>query len=249
MTIDSLNPILYALIGIIVIIFIIIAIIVWLVARRARSTKPAQPRKGAVPARSRAQEILRLMRDPDTGRVVTEFQNRTIRDPRTLSKAERDYLIRLAKDWGAWLGVPEAQPAAKVAPAPETATPAVSVPANPPAQAEPVLAAPIFAPAPVAVVQANAPGLPLAQATPVVAPLPAPTTPLSIVQQVDEILQEKLAAQPAPVPVIRLVEDPHDGVVVWVNQTKYVGIESVNDPNVRAIIRSAAVEWEHRTEK
>jgi hypothetical protein len=246
MTIDSPTTILYALIGIIVIILVIVAIIVWLVARRASSAKPAGPRKSAVPARPRAQEILRLMRDADTGRVVTEFQNRSIRDPRTLSKAERDYLIRLARDWSAWLGVPEAQPAAKVAAIPEASI-APGAPDNLPA--EPVLTAPIVAPAPGAAVQVDAPVLPLAQAIPVVAPLPAAPTPLSIVQQVDEILQEKLAAHTAPVPIIRLVEDPHDGVVVWVNQAKYIGIESVTDPNVRAIIRSAAVEWEHRTEK
>ena len=62
-------------------------------------------------------------------------------------------------------------------------------------------------------------------------------------------MQEKLAAHPGPVPSIKLAEDPYEGVIVWVNQTKFIGIESVTDPDVRAIIRSAAVEWEHRTEK
>jgi hypothetical protein len=66
---------------------------------------------------------------------------------------------------------------------------------------------------------------------------------------VDDILQEKLAAHPGPIPAIKLAEDPYEGVIVWVNTTKYIGIESVTDQTVRAIIRSAAVEWEHRTEK
>jgi hypothetical protein len=251
---------LFTLIGFTVLLFIIVIILVVIffqLSGRSRNSPAKAPKKGGGKARPAMQEILRLWRDPDTGRVVTEFQNRPIRDPRTLSQSERDYLIRLAQDWSTWLTIPDAQAAAKVEASPAALTsPAIPdnpvIPAGPAAELAPAAAADIAAPAaapPAAEAQVNVPALPLSQVKPVVTPLPAPPTPRSIVQQVDDILQEKLAAQPAPAPTIHLMEDPRGGVFVWVNSDKFQGIESVTDPAVRMIIRSAVVEWEHRTEK
>ena len=230
------NTILIGLIGIIVLIIIIIGVIIAVAFRRPRPAQPAKPAKEATPAPARLQEILHLSRDPDTGRVVTKFQNRIIQDPHTLSKAERDYLVRLAKDWYTWLGIPEPQPAA-------TGEASPTVPVDLPVEAisaRPDTGVPV---------QPNIPVAPPAQKNAAAATLLESPIPRSIVEQVDDIVQEKLAAHPGPVPAIKLAEDPYEGVIVWVNQTKYVGIESVTDPTVRAIIRSAAVEWEHRTEK
>jgi hypothetical protein len=246
---------LIAVTGLLLVIVIILVVIFARSSGRSRNSQKAESKKGSVKTHPRMQEILRLWRDPDTGRVITEFQNRAIRDPRTLSVSERDYLLRLAKDWSAWLGIPESKPTEKVEASPV-------VPASPEALTGPTdpsnLAAPAdlaAEPAPVVVaaaaagVQENLPVAPLAKVSPAIMPLPAPPTPLSIVQQVDEILQEILASRPTPGPTIKLVEDQKDGVIVWVNTNKYVGIESVTDPEVRAIIRLAAVEWERRTEK
>ena len=108
-TIDSPTTILIGLIGVIVLIIILVGIIIALATRRPRTAPAARPNRAA-PARPRLQEFLRLWRDPDTGRVVTEFQNRAIRDPRTLSKSELDYQTRLAIDWSTWLNIPEPQP-------------------------------------------------------------------------------------------------------------------------------------------
>jgi hypothetical protein len=187
------------------------------------------------------QEVLRLWRDPDTGRVITEFQNRAIRDPRLLSTSERDYLVRLAKDWAAWLDISGA-PAASTSEGGPAAPVSTPDPTNlvSAAQAEKTVSTGT---------KANAPIPAPVQDKPAAASLLQPAIPRSIVEQVDDILQEKLAAHPGPIPSIKLVEDPYEGVIVWVNQTKYVGIESVTDPTVRTLIRSAAVEWEHRTEK
>ena len=240
--IDSQNTILIALIVLVFFIIIIIGVIVSLVARRSRNAQSAEPRREAIPAHPRLQEILRLCRDLDTGRVVTEFQGRVIRDPRTLSRSERDYLVRLAKDWTSWLGIPEPQPAVKVEPAQEYPIEAAAS-AGSTVEPEPAssMVTPVVAAGAVAAAQANPPALPIAPVTPVVTPLPEPPTPRSIVQQVDDILQEKLASHPVPVPIIRLVEDSQQGVVVWLNTTKYVGIESVTDQEARALIRSAVV--------
>ncbi len=251
---------LFTLIAFTVLLFIIVIILVVIffqLSGRSRNAPAGAPKKGSVNARPAMQEILRLWRDPDTGRVVTEFQNRLIRDPRTLSQGERGYLVRLAQDWSTWLTVPEAQSVAQVEASPaalESPNMPVSpvIPAGPAVEPAPAAAADVAAAAAtpaVAGVQANVPGLPIDQVKPVVTPLPAPPTPPSIVQQVDDILQEKLAAHPTPAPTIHLAEDPRGGVFVWVNNDKFQGIESVTDPQVRLIIRSAVVEWEHRTEK
>jgi hypothetical protein len=247
-SIDSPTTILTILIGLIVLIVIILGIIIWAASRRPHTAQAAKPNREAAPARTRLQEILRLSRDPDTGRVVTEFQNRIIRDPRTLSRGEREYLVRLAKDWYTWLGIPEPQTVAKGEASPATATGA-TVPASPAAPVAMPVETISSRPAVAADTQANVPVPPMAPVNPAAADLLVSPIPRSIVQQVDDILQEKLATHPAPVPTIKLAEDPREGVVVWVNQKKYVGIESVTDPDVRAIIRSAVVEWEHRTEK
>lgn len=249
MSIDSNIPILIALVSLVFIIGIILGVIFGQLFGRSRKAQAAEGNNGAVKARMRFQEILRLARDPDTGRVITEFQGRAIRDPHTISQSDRDYLVRLARDWATWLGISEPQLATKVEAGP-AAPINQSAPANPAAPAG-LAADPASVAAAVAVAgaQANVPVLPLAPVKPVVTPLPAPPTPRSIVQQVDDILQEKLAAHPMPVPTIRLVDDLHAGVIVWVNGDKYEGIESVSDPEVRTIIRSAVVEWEHRTEK
>jgi len=246
--IDNPNIFIIILIVLAVLILVLVAIIIGVATRRPKTpAQAAKPEKAATatPARPHLQEILRLWRDPDTGRVVTEFQNRAIRDPRTLNKSERDYLVRLAKDWYAWLGMSEPPSAAKV-----EATPAATIsPTEPtissapaPTPIEAMVPEPIAPPLPQASVPVTAPKINLAAA-----PILESPVPRSIVQQVDDIVQEKLAAHPGSIPAIKLVEDPYEGVIVWVNQTKYIGIESVTDPDVRAIIRSAAVEWEHRT--
>lgn len=242
--IANANIFLYVLIGLAVLIIILIAVIIGAATRRPRTPQAAKPGKATTPPRPRLQEILRLSRDPDTGRVVSEFQGRIIRDPRTLSKGERDYLVRLAKDWYTWLGIPEPQPAAK-------SEASLAVPSAPDAQAAPATESISAEPVAPAFPQVDMPLPPVAPAPPaaVAAELLQSPIPRSIVQQVDDIVQEKVAAHPGPVPSIKLAEDPYEGVIVWVNQTKFVGIESVTDPVVRAIIRSAAVEWEHRTEK
>jgi hypothetical protein len=247
-TIGDPNTILIGLVVIIALIIILIGVIIGAAVRRPRPARAAKPaNKGATPARPRLQEILRLSRDPDTGRVVTEFQNRIIRDPHTLSKGEHDYLVRLAKDWYTWLGVPEPQPAAKVEASPTVPVSSPNPADTAPAAVESMPAEPVAPPPPASVAPVVA--VPPAQVNPAAAELLQSPIPRSIVEQVDDIVQEKLAAHPGPIPTIKLKEDPYEGVIVWVNQTKYIGIESVTDPDVRAIIRSAAVEWEHRTEK
>lgn len=86
--------------------------------------------------------------------------------------------------------------------------------------------------------------------TDVVPPLVPPKTAekhkrqLSIVEQVDEVLQDLLASSPLKGKNIRLTELPNKGVTVWVGNEYYDGINAVPDEDVKRIIRQAVKKWE-----
>jgi hypothetical protein len=67
---------------------------------------------------------------------------------------------------------------------------------------------------------------------------------LSIVEQVDEVLQELLENSPLNERNIRLTELPNKGVTVWVGNEYYDGINAVPDEDVKRIIRQAVKKWE-----
>lgn len=79
-------------------------------------------------------------------------------------------------------------------------------------------------------------------------PPPPKSLPLlSIVEQIDLVFQELLAASELAGQPIRLMEDPVQGVVVRIGSEQYSGIDAVPDPKVSALIRKAVVEWEKQT--
>ena len=73
-----------------------------------------------------------------------------------------------------------------------------------------------------------------------------PVAPLSIVGQIDEILQALLVSSPLVTRAIRLQESPEGGVIVWVGLQKFAGMGEVTDPEVQAILRTAIAEWEKK---
>jgi hypothetical protein len=81
---------------------------------------------------------------------------------------------------------------------------------------------------------------------PAIAPMPAsPAAPaLSMVAQIDSILQGRLVGTSLAKRGIRLAESLHGGATVFVGQTQYAGVADVPDPEVQAAIRAAIAEWE-----
>jgi len=73
--------------------------------------------------------------------------------------------------------------------------------------------------------------------------------PVSIVEQVDDILQELLENDPLGTQKIRLAEMPNKGVTVWIGNEYYEGINAVPDENVKQIIRQAVKKWEETSGK
>lgn len=69
---------------------------------------------------------------------------------------------------------------------------------------------------------------------------------LSLVQQIDQVLQARLAGTSLAGRGIRLAEDPHGGAIVFIGQTQYDGVDKVTDPEIQVAIRAAIAEWEKR---
>jgi hypothetical protein len=68
----------------------------------------------------------------------------------------------------------------------------------------------------------------------------------SIVNQIDSILQQRIVGTPLEERGIFLAQSPEGGVMVYIGLRKYMGIEDVPDPEVKAAIRAAISEWENK---
>ena len=125
-------------------------------------------------------------------------------------------------------------------PAPQPPPPAPSVTPTPvpPAPASTVGVQPAVPPVPYAA----------AVAAPKVAAETTKKPAVSMVEQIDEILQEIIQRSENPNRRIKLVEERNQGVIVWVDQEHFSGIDAVTNDSARELIRAAAKEWERRAE-
>lgn len=222
--------------------------------------------------RGRYAPITRLWREKQAGGLVVEINGKSYVAPEPLNDAERSTLEQTARDLRGWLGMGLATGAAQTAvdapttvvpaPAPhaEVAAPGTARPAEPgtaPIPSEPPpypprteqplsgtstlqSAAAIPLPPPGTSLNAAADAAP--KGTGPLSPIPPANR--SIVMQIDDILQDLLARSPLGSRGIKLTEDPTRGVIVYVGVNRYVGIDSVPDPEVKAIIRQAVQTWE-----
>ena len=69
---------------------------------------------------------------------------------------------------------------------------------------------------------------------------------LSIVNQIDTVLQARLVDTPLAKRGIRLQESPLGGVEVYVGLEKFSTVDDVSDETIKAIIRAAIAEWEEK---
>jgi hypothetical protein len=71
-----------------------------------------------------------------------------------------------------------------------------------------------------------------------------PAAPLSMVGQIDEILQARLAGGPLAERGIKLIESAQGTVIVMVGLQKFNGVGEVTDPQIESEIRAAIAAWE-----
>jgi hypothetical protein len=170
-------------------------------------------------------EIVHLMRDPSTGYLVLGIDGKRIADPAMVEDRMRVELQHTAQELFLWLG--GRITSTSQSPVQES-KPQQSISSSLPIQAaKPVPSTPQVAVAPV--VDTKAPAM-------------------TIVEQIDEILQDLLVDSPLSEQRIKLAVDSNHGVVVWVGATSYNGIDMVKDPEVTQVLRKAVAEWERRAE-
>ena len=197
------------------------------------------------------QEIAGMWRERSGGKLAVWLDEKMATDSKSLDDAQRQRLESVHRELAGWLGLTPA------APAPVETQNLASLQTHP----EQTIGAGDFAslqspvetqdfaslPKPTGPRATPTPAQPAPAATPTPAPAPASDRPQSIVEQVNDILKEIVAGTPMEARMIRLSEDPRQGVVVWVGSDHFEGVEAVPDPAVKAVLREAGAEWERRT--
>jgi hypothetical protein len=72
----------------------------------------------------------------------------------------------------------------------------------------------------------------------------APRRPISMVEQINEILDRKLLERPQLKRGVRLAEGPGGAIKVYIGIDSYNAIDDVPDADVRQLIRDSVAEWE-----
>ena len=195
-----------------------------------RTEKPvdsAQPK-----SRENLIETATILQDRKTGSLFLEVNGKTVRDPSDFSASQRQQLTTQVQTLMNWLKTSQVDMAGLPIEAPlplsssQTSSEAlVSLPEIPPA---------VTKMGPIDLFARS------------ISPEARPVSrgPQSIAAQIDEILQSKLADSPLAERGIRLMELPTKGLVVMVGLQQYEDVESVPDPEIRALIRQSVEEWE-----
>jgi len=225
----------------------------WMGAREAAS----KTKKAAVQTKEPApkpllnpnefEEMVGLWRKKADGSLVVVKGRDVLAQPSHLGEDSRKQMEQTARDWLVWLGLlPGKTGKPAPMPAPETKPAPVTVPEA--TRSQPTPAPVIFTPPPEPV-PVTPPSI-LDSVTQVLTPtLPDVKKPLSIVQQINDILQEKVRDTELFKRGIRLSEDPREGVLVHIGLQRYAGIDSVPDAEVKAVIKAAVADWERQSEK
>jgi hypothetical protein len=165
--------------------------------------------------------LLRLKNESDT--LTLELDGQSV-DTKALSSEQRKRLIGLLSLMRPWL---EGGSASK--------------------EAAPSPAAPRTPPAPAADARRDTPVI-MPPLIPEVKPdaKKAPPPPLSIVEQIDSILQSRMMNTPLAQRDIRLRESHEGGVEVLVGMKKYSTVDDVPEEEIKSAIRAAIAEWEKK---
>jgi hypothetical protein len=192
------------------------------------------------------QSVVRLWRDVKTGALLTEYAGKVYRKGEKPEKNPAKNLRQVGMEWAGWLAGLNTQAPVETKPAASSTVVAPTpVPASSSSQSKQG--------------DSNSQLPPALKPTPSVTVLPGAITPTvvqnevpvakSMVQAIDEILQERLENSPLKSKGIKLVEQPPVGVVVWVGLEHYNGVEDVPDEEVKALIRSAVSIWEEKNSR
>lgn len=170
-------------------------------------------------------EVARLYRGVKTNSLAVEIEGEFHTRPE-----DRFYRkeTELAREWLAWMGAPPSVPQSAGERIP-TKPPIINLPPPPAVPAAP---------------------LPKAELEAMLAEKAKPQErQKTMVEEIDDVLQEIVSRLPPDAPHPKLTEDPKRGVIVWIGSAQYEGIEGVPDPHIKTLLRAAVTEWEKRQER
>jgi hypothetical protein len=78
----------------------------------------------------------------------------------------------------------------------------------------------------------------------VVTPVVDKQEPLTIVEQINDIVEELSSTLSARERSVRLIDNGHQGVIVWVGMEKFSSVDEVPYPEVQGLIKTAVERWE-----
>ena len=189
-----------------------------------------QPKKLAKP---NMVEAGRIWRDMRSGDFCPELDGKVFRSPSEMTEEQKARFTKLLEVLQSWTKSPENNPKAGV---PVLKVRPVSVPGE---EIKPVLDDKRISYNPIKVFS-DAIGTDTNKPK---------SESMSIVAQVDEILQEKLENTPLAKRGISMKDSLDGGLLVWVGLQQYDSIDEVPDPEIRQVLKASVEEWERRLDQ
>jgi hypothetical protein len=190
-------------------------------------------REQTIPVEQAYEEVLRIYRDKVSEKILLKIDERMIPTRVDLNKPQLILVDQVVHEAMDWIGIQiQPQPVSGIAPVVPSALP---LSANSPTTG-------VVKPAPMPSYELSM--HPLEKANPKEKPAPR-----SFVEQIDDILQDMLELTPYKDQVITLAEDPKEGVIAWIGSKRYIGIDSIDDPDIQKLIKIAVAKWEKSMER
>lgn len=163
-------------------------------------------------------DAIHIWNDSNSEQLILQTGQRTLRSSEPVSASEQKYLMHLINHLQKWIGTPSVPPQAAPTPVQPVRQPVAQAP--PPSQDS---------------------------VTPFVEdPTDTPAYQKSIVEQIDDILQDKLLNSALRERGIKLMQTLDGGMTIYVGLDQYNEIDLIPDEEVVKIIRAAVQEWEQR---
>ena len=210
-------------------------------------------------------EAARLIYSPASRKIVTQLDGDFYKDFVSLTPEQKRRVLRLLQTWMDWSGqvIPQNESVKTI---PAVANPngvAIANPnPNPNLQTSDRPSLKTFEESlqntPPAVEKLSDFGIKVPE---IIEPIPATLSfgpkmpeapqkePLSIVEQINEVIEKLAAGTPDEAKQIRLTDNGHEGVIVWVGSEQFNGVDVVPYPDVQRAIRSAVARWEAETDE
>jgi len=216
----------------------------------AAVTERLAPR--AAPVDPNANEVLRVLRDKLTGRVLVEINGKRFGELSEVKESDvRRALLLTLRDLQEFVGVSAttvgasvspAAPVAPVVPAPTAFRPSDSAPAihlNP---------APLPKAQPEASEPLRTPTMNLFRQFAVAREMSAKELPplKSLAQQIDDVLQHVIAGTPFAVQNLHVASGPNDSVIFEIGTQIFNSVDEIPDATLQTVFREAIRRWEQQ---